>query len=78
MSLLTAVDLLGVLSFALSGCLLASSKRFDILGSLLLGGLVGLGGARNGGGQVARPHWRGAVARNVRRAADMSGGGGEV
>lgn len=44
MSLLTAVDLLGVLSFALSGCLLASSKRFDILGSLLLGGLVGLGG----------------------------------
>lgn len=44
MSLLFAVDLLGVFCFALSGALLASSKRFDILGSLLLGGLAGLGG----------------------------------
>lgn len=44
MSLLFVVDLLGVFCFALSGCLMASAKRFDILGSLLLGLLAGLGG----------------------------------
>lgn len=44
MTLLFAVDLLGVFCFALSGCLLAVNKRFDFVGSLLLGGLAGLGG----------------------------------
>ncbi|WP_040157072.1 trimeric intracellular cation channel family protein [Mobilicoccus massiliensis] len=43
-SLLLTVDLLGVFCFALSGCLLATSRRFDVVGSLLLGGLTGLGG----------------------------------
>lgn len=38
------LDLLGVFSFAVSGCLLAARKGFDIVGSLLLGSLVGLGG----------------------------------
>ena len=44
MSLLLAVDLLGVFCFALSGCLLAASRRFDVFGSFLLGLLTGLGG----------------------------------
>ncbi|WP_312718289.1 TRIC cation channel family protein [Mobilicoccus sp.] len=44
MSLLLAVDLLGVFCFALSGCLLAASRGFDIVGSFLLGLLTGLGG----------------------------------
>lgn len=44
MSPLLALDLLGVFAFALSGCLLAVEKRFDIVGSVLLGALVGLGG----------------------------------
>lgn len=38
------LDLLGVFSFAVSGCLLAARKGFDMVGSLLLGSLVGLGG----------------------------------
>lgn len=38
------LDLLGVFFFAMSGCLLAARKGFDIVGSLLLGSLVGLGG----------------------------------
>lgn len=37
-------DLLGVFFFAVSGCLLAGRKGFDLIGSLLLGSLVGLGG----------------------------------
>ncbi|MBT1001230.1 TRIC cation channel family protein [Paenarthrobacter sp. DKR-5] len=39
-----ALDLLGTFFFAVSGCLLAARKGFDIVGSLLLGSLVGLGG----------------------------------
>ncbi len=38
------LDLLGVFFFAVSGCLLAARKGFDLVGSLLLGSLVGLGG----------------------------------
>ncbi|WP_434615305.1 trimeric intracellular cation channel family protein [Arthrobacter sp. A5] len=38
------LDLLGVFFFAVSGCLLAARRGFDIVGSLLLGSLVGLGG----------------------------------
>lgn len=37
-------DLLGVFFFAVSGSLLAARKGFDLIGSLLLGSLVGLGG----------------------------------
>lgn len=37
-------DLLGVFFFAVSGSLLAGRKGFDLIGSLLLGSLVGLGG----------------------------------
>lgn len=37
-------DLLGVFFFALSGSLLAARRGFDIVGSLLLGSLTGLGG----------------------------------
>lgn len=39
-----ALDLLGVFFFAVSGSLLAARKGFDLVGSLLLGSLVGLGG----------------------------------
>lgn len=38
------LDLLGVFFFAVSGCLLAARKGFDIVGSVLLGSMVGLGG----------------------------------
>lgn len=38
------LDLAGVFFFAVSGCLLAARKGFDLIGSLLLGSLVGLGG----------------------------------
>lgn len=38
------LDLLGVFFFAVSGSLLAARKGFDMVGSLLLGCLVGLGG----------------------------------
>jgi uncharacterized membrane protein YeiH len=37
-------DLLGVFFFAVSGSLLAAQRKFDVVGSLLLGTLVGLGG----------------------------------
>ncbi|WP_036967138.1 trimeric intracellular cation channel family protein [Promicromonospora kroppenstedtii] len=37
-------DLLGVFFFAVSGSLLAAQRQFDVVGSLLLGTLVGLGG----------------------------------
>ncbi|MFQ4148314.1 trimeric intracellular cation channel family protein [Arthrobacter sp. LAPM80] len=39
-----ALDLLGVFFFAVSGSLLAARKGFDIVGSVLLGSMVGLGG----------------------------------
>lgn len=38
------LDLLGVFFFAVSGCLLAARKGFDIVASVLLGSMVGLGG----------------------------------
>lgn len=38
------LDLLGVFFFAVSGSLLAARRGFDIVGSFLLGSLVGLGG----------------------------------
>ena len=38
------LDLLGVFFFAVSGCLLAARRGFDLIGSLLLGSLTGLGG----------------------------------
>lgn len=44
MSIEILPDLLGVFFFAVSGCLLAGRKGFDLIGSLLLGSLVGLGG----------------------------------
>jgi uncharacterized membrane protein YeiH len=39
-----APDLLGVFFFAVSGSLLAVRRRFDVVGSLMLGTCVGLGG----------------------------------
>lgn len=39
-----ALDLLGTFFFALSGSLLAAKRGFDIIASLLLGSLTGLGG----------------------------------
>lgn len=44
MSIEILPDLLGVFFFAVSGSLLAGRKGFDLIGSLLLGSLVGLGG----------------------------------
>lgn len=38
------LDLLGTFFFAISGSLLAARRGFDIVGSLLLGSLTGLGG----------------------------------
>ena len=38
------LELLGTFFFAMSGCLLAARRGFDIVGSLLLGMLTGLGG----------------------------------
>ncbi|WP_460523685.1 trimeric intracellular cation channel family protein [Humibacter antri] len=37
-------DLFGTFFFAISGSLLAARRGFDVVGSLLLGGLTGLGG----------------------------------
>lgn len=37
-------DLAGTFFFAVSGCLLAARRGFDIVGSLLLGSVTGLGG----------------------------------
>ncbi|QTG82957.1 trimeric intracellular cation channel family protein [Arthrobacter crystallopoietes] len=42
--MLLILDLFGTFFFAMSGCLLAARRNFDIVGSLLLGSLVGLGG----------------------------------
>jgi uncharacterized membrane protein YeiH len=39
-----ALDLLGTFFFAISGSLLAAQRGFDIIASLLLGSLTGLGG----------------------------------
>ncbi|GAB3279094.1 trimeric intracellular cation channel family protein [Microbacterium lacusdiani] len=44
MTLALVLDLLGTFFFAMSGCLLAARSRFDIIGSLFLGSLAGLGG----------------------------------
>ncbi|SDQ55271.1 Uncharacterized membrane protein YeiH [Arthrobacter crystallopoietes] len=44
MDILLILDLFGTFFFAVSGCLLAARRNFDIVGSLLLGSLVGLGG----------------------------------
>lgn len=41
---LLILDLAGVFFFAVSGSLLAARRNFDIVGSLMLGSLVGLGG----------------------------------
>lgn len=41
---LLALDLLGIVAFALSGNLLAARKNIDITGGLVLGALAGLGG----------------------------------
>lgn len=38
------IDLVGVFFFAVSGCLVAAQKDFDIVGSVLLGSLTGIGG----------------------------------
>lgn len=44
MSWSLVLDLLGTFFFAISGSLLAARRGFDIIGSLLLGSLTGLGG----------------------------------
>ena len=41
---LLAIELVGTFAFAVSGALLAARKGFDIVGSLLLASLAGLGG----------------------------------
>lgn len=38
------LDLFGTFFFAMSGCILAARRKFDIIGSLFLGTLAGLGG----------------------------------
>ncbi|MFG5092433.1 TRIC cation channel family protein, partial [Campylobacter lari] len=42
--LLTVLDLVGVFFFAVSGALLAARKDFDLVGSVALALLAGLGG----------------------------------
>jgi len=44
LNLALMLDLLGVFFFAVSGSLLAARKGFDLVGSVLLGSMVGLGG----------------------------------
>jgi uncharacterized membrane protein YeiH len=44
MSWSLGLDLLGTFFFAISGCLLAARRGFDIIGSLLLGAFTGVGG----------------------------------
>ncbi len=44
MNLSLAADLLGVYFFAVSGSLMAARREFDLIGSLILASLVGLGG----------------------------------
>ncbi|TLP93878.1 trimeric intracellular cation channel family protein [Nesterenkonia salmonea] len=43
-ALLLSLELLGIFAFAVSGALLAARKEFDLVGSLLLASLAGLGG----------------------------------
>ncbi|MEW1980728.1 trimeric intracellular cation channel family protein [Citricoccus sp. NPDC079358] len=43
-TLLLVLDLWGVFFFAVSGCLLAARRQFDIIGSVFLAFLAGLGG----------------------------------
>ncbi len=43
-TMVLALELIGTFAFAVSGALLAVKKRFDIVGSLLLARLAGLGG----------------------------------
>ena len=43
-TMVLALELIGTFAFAVSGALLAVKKRFDIVGSLLLASLAGLGG----------------------------------
>ena len=42
--LMTVLDLVGVFFFATSGALLASRKQFDLVGSMALSMLAGIGG----------------------------------
>ena len=42
--LLTTLDLIGIFFFATSGALLAARKQFDLVGSMALSLLAGLGG----------------------------------
>lgn len=44
MSVMFVLDLIGVFFFAVSGSLLAARRDFDIVGSVMLASLVGLGG----------------------------------
>jgi uncharacterized membrane protein YeiH len=44
MNVMFALDLIGVFFFAVSGSLLAARRDFDIVGSVMLASLVGLGG----------------------------------
>ncbi|TLP71868.1 trimeric intracellular cation channel family protein [Nesterenkonia sphaerica] len=43
-ALLLFLELMGIFAFAVSGSLLAARKKFDLVGSLLLASLAGLGG----------------------------------
>ncbi|RJN31464.1 trimeric intracellular cation channel family protein [Nesterenkonia natronophila] len=43
-ALLLLLELMGIFAFAVSGSLLAARKKFDLVGSLLLASLAGLGG----------------------------------
>lgn len=43
-ALMLPLELLGIFAFAVSGALLAARKQFDLVGSLLLASLAGLGG----------------------------------
>lgn len=43
-ALLLPLEMMGIFAFAVSGALLAARKEFDLVGSLLLASLAGLGG----------------------------------
>ena len=44
LQVLLVIEMVGTFAFAVSGALLAAKKGFDVVGSLLLAGLAGLGG----------------------------------
>jgi uncharacterized membrane protein YeiH len=44
MTIALVLDLFGTFFFAMSGCILAARRKFDIIGSLFLGAMAGLGG----------------------------------